>query len=168
MNFSNLKSFRLAGALLCALVAAGFGCAKKAAPSVVADAPVAKHEHHPPHGGTPVVLGEEAAHVELVLDAPAGRLQAYVLDGELENFLRIAEPSLTIVATVDGAERTLTLSPVANPATGETAGDTSLYEARADWLRTTPHFTARLVAITVRGTAYRDVAFAFPEGNDHD
>ena len=119
-------------------------------------------------GGTPVVLGEEAAHVELVLDAAAGRLQAYVLDGELENFIRVSEPSLTINATVDGIARTHTLEPGANPATGETAGDTSLYEARADWLRGGPRFTARLLAITVRGASYRDVDFAFPEGNDHD
>jgi hypothetical protein len=162
----------LAGAA-CLFVAAG--CAKKEGvsaahetPTAAKEAPVAKHEHHPPHGGTPVVLGEEAAHVELVRDAASGRLQAYVLDGELENFIRVADAALTIVAAGDGGERTLTLLPVADAATGETAGDTSLFAAQADWLKTTPRFTARLTAITVRGTAYRDVGFAFPEGNDHD
>lgn len=165
----------LSGALIVAGLLATIGCAKKTdtraahdGSMVAKDAPVAKHEHHPPHGGTPVVLGEEAAHVELVLDAAGGRLQAYVLDGELENFIRIPDASLTIVATVDGAERMLTLMPVPNGATGETAGDTSLFETQADWLKTTPKFPAKLTAITVRGTAYRDVAFAFPEGNDHD
>jgi len=39
-----------------------------------------KHEHKPPHGGAPVVLGDEEYHVELVLDAPAGKLDAYVFD----------------------------------------------------------------------------------------
>jgi hypothetical protein len=39
-----------------------------------------KHVHHPPHGGTPVVLGDEVYHLELVLDTPNGVLQAYVFD----------------------------------------------------------------------------------------
>lgn len=157
-------------ALLLALVA---GCAKNSSRDAVAagpaeNVPVAKHEHHPPHGGTPVVLGAEAAHVELVVDATAGRIQAYVLDGELENFIRVAAPKLEIVARLADGPRTLELSPVANSATGETVGDTSLFQAEAEWLRTTPRFEAKLVAITVRGVDYRDVAFAFPEGNDHD
>jgi hypothetical protein len=154
--------------MVLAVASCATGCAKKAPPATASDAPVAKHEHHPPHGGTPVVLGDEAAHVELVLDAATGRLQAYVLDGELENFIRVSDPTLTIVATVDGAERVLALAAVASPASGETVGDTSLFETQADWLKTTPRFAAKLVAITVRGTAYSEVVFAFPEGNDHD
>lgn len=165
----NTKTPRMiCSALALAAAFATGGCAKKTPPAVASEAPAAKHEHHPPHGGTPVVLGEEAAHVELVLDAGSGRLQAYVLDGELENFIRVAEPSLTIVATVDGAERALVLAAVASPASGETVGDTSLFETQADWLKTTPRFAAKLASITVRGVVYRDVVFGFPEGNDHD
>lgn len=168
MNTKISRLVYLSLALATAAVVAATGCAKKTSPATASDAPVAKHEHHPPHGGTPVVLGEEAAHIELVRDAATGGLQAYVLDGELENFIRVADPTLTIVATVEGAERVLTLPAVASSASGETVGDTSLFETQADWLKTTPHFTAKLAAITVRGTSYRDVAFAFPEGNDHD
>lgn len=172
----NWKTMRwLCGAVIMSGVLVAAGCAKKT-DTAVAPGPAAaghetaaqKHEHHPPHGGTPVVLGEEAAHVELVRDAASGRLQVYVLDGELENFIRIADARLAIVAKVDGEDRVLSLLPVANAATGETAGDTSLFETQADWLRTTPRFPATLSAITVRGTSYRDVAFSFPEGNDHD
>ena len=127
-----------------------------------------KHEHHPPHGGTPVVLGDEAYHIELVLDASAGTLQAYVLDGEMENFIRSTVPSIEIVATVGGAQRTLVLAAVANPATGETVGDTSLFEAQADWLKTTPEFDGVLKSVTIRGTTFTDVKFNFPRGNDTD
>ena len=166
MNILTLcRAGRLLGALL-ALAAAG--CARKSESAVAADVPAGKHEHHPPHGGTPVVLGEEAAHLELVLDAAAGRLQAYVFDGELENFIRIADPELEIAAEVGGATHALTLHALADPATGETVGATAAFAGEADWLKTTPRFKAKLARITVRGTAYRDVAFAFPEGNDHD
>src|SRR5665213_759046 len=72
------------------------------------------HHHHPPHGGTPVVLGNGAYHLELVLDAPTGRLQAYVLDAEMENFVRTAAPSIAITASVNGTARELVLAAVAN------------------------------------------------------
>ena len=145
-------------ALLCA------GCARPSSPS---DQPH-KHVHHPPHGGTPVVLGDEIYHIELVLDQKAGRLQAYVFDGELENFIRSGESSIEIDATVGGAPRALVLSAVANPATGETVGDTSLFEGQADWLRSAGEFDGVLRTITIRGTTFTDVKFNYPRGNDTD
>lgn len=128
----------------------------------------AKHEHHPPHRGTPVVLGDELYHLEFVRDAAAGTLQAYVLDGELENFVRCAMPAFEIVAVVNGTPTTLVFQAVANPATGETVGDTALFEAHADWLKDTNEFNATLKAITVRGATFNEVAFNFPEGNETD
>jgi hypothetical protein len=115
-----------------------------------------------------VVLGDEAYHIELVLDAPSGTLQAYVLDGEMENFIRSAEPSIEIEATVDGTARTLVLAAVPNSATGETVGDTSLYQVQADWLRTAREFDGVLRRITLRGTTFTGVKFNFPRGNDTD
>jgi len=112
--------------------------------------------------------GDEAYHVELVLDASTGTLQAFVLDGELENFIRSPVPSIEIVADVGGAPRTLVLAAVPNPATGETVGDTSLFQAQAEWLKTTRGFDAVLKSITVRGTTFAGVKFNFPKGNDTD
>ena len=114
------------------------------------------------------MLGDEAYHIELVLDAPSGTLQAYVLDGELENFIRSPVPSIEIDADVNGAPRSLVLAAVANPATGETVGDSSLFEAQADWLRTTGNFDAVLRSVTIRGTTFTGVKFNFPKGNDTD
>jgi hypothetical protein len=125
-----------------------------------------KHEHKAPHGGTAVVLGKETYHIELVRDAATGTLQAYVLDGEMEKFIRTNASSFEITATVNGAPQTLTFKPVANAATGETVGDTSLFEASADWLKTTSQFDATLKSITIRGTAFNDVKFNFPKGNE--
>lgn len=126
----------------------------------------AKHEHHAPHGGTVVVLGDEEYHLELVRDAATGTLSAYVLDGELEKFIRIDTPTLTIVATVAGEARTLELAAVASTATGESVGDTSHFETRIGWLKTIEKFEAVIPALTIRGTAYSIVRFNFPEGND--
>lgn len=150
----------------CAVVA---GCAKKDAPAGHdhAAAP-AKHEHHAPHDGTAIVLGKEEYHLELVLDAAAGKLTAYVLDGELENFIRVKAPAFEVVATVGAEKKTLTFQAVANPATGETVGDTSQFEAQANWLKTTKTFDAELAALKIRNATFLHVAFNFPKGNDKD
>lgn len=154
---------RVAFALLALAFAAG--CSKE--PPLDPAAPH-KHVHHPPHGGTPVVLGDEVYHLELVLDASSGILQAYVLDGELENFIRSAVPSIEIDATAGGSPRTLTLEPVANSATGETVGDTSLFQAQADWLKSAKDFDGVVKTVTIRGTTFSGVKFNFPKGNDTD
>ena len=162
-----MNSLKRTGFLLVVPLVLILGCAKQSTASA-ADAKPAKHEHHPPHGGTPVVLGDEVYHVELVLDAAAGKLQAYVLDGEMENFIRSSVPSFEIVAMINGEEKTLVLHAVPNPATGETVGDTSLFETQADWLKTTKTFDAVVPSIIIRGTKFSDVDFNFPQGNDKD
>jgi hypothetical protein len=150
--------------ILAALALLAAGCSRSES---AADQPH-KHVHHPLHGGTPVVLGDEVYHIEMVLDQKEGKLQAYVFDGELENFIRSGVPSIEIDASVGGETKVLVLSAVANPATGETVGDTSLFEGRADWLRTTGDFDAVLKTITIRGTTFTDVKFNYPRGNDTD
>src|SRR5690349_10658250 len=91
------------------------------------------HVHRAPHGGTLVELGEHTYNLELVRDADAGKLTAYVLDGHAENFIRIPAASFELVAFAGGERKTLTLRAVANSATGETVGNTSQFEAQADW-----------------------------------
>src|ERR1700733_7713499 len=99
-----MKFIRFTAVLLLAATAFAAGCSKsKQAPASTAAAKPPKHEHKPPHGGTPVVLGDEVYHVELVLDAATGKLQAFVFDGELENFIRSSVPSFAVDATVNGA-----------------------------------------------------------------
>ena len=153
--------------LLLAPFVAHSSCSKSPAPASAA-APVAKHEHKAPHDGTPVVLGHEAYHVELVRDAAAGKLTAYVLDGEMEEFIRTKAATFEVVATVGGAKQTLTFRAVANAATGETVGNSSQFEAQADWLKTTATFDATLTALEIKGTTFAAVAFNFPKGNDKD
>jgi hypothetical protein len=119
----------------------------------------------PPHGGTPVVLGDEDYQVEFVLDAPAGKLIAYVLDGEMENFVRITPSAFDVTAQRPGGPQVLHFVAVANSATGETVGSTSQFEAQADWLQTAKTFDGVILEINVAGTAFKGVVFNFPKGN---
>ena len=133
------------------------GCAKEEV--------VSEHKAQPPHGGTVVALGENY-NFEFVLDAARGTLSAYVLDDEMEEFVRSNMPSFEVTAKVGGAEQTLVFKPVANPATGETVGDTALFIAHADWLKTTKTFDAVVKSVTLDGTTFTNVAFNFPKGNN--
>jgi hypothetical protein len=157
--------FLLSPALVALALLAAAACSKAPFGSAEAVQPH-HHHHHPPHGGTAVVLGDEEYHVELVLDESTGALQAYVLDSEMENFVRAAAPRVEIDATLGGTHHTLVLQPVANPETGETVGDTSLFEASADWLKAAKEFDGVLKAIEIRGATFSDVRFNFPKGND--
>jgi hypothetical protein len=150
--------------VLAALVA---GCRQKSVHGPSAAAP-AKHEHKPPHGGTPVVLGNEEYHVEFVLIAVEGKLLAFVMDGELENFVRVAADSFEVNAKLAGNDEILLFHAIANNATGETIGDTSEFEAEADWLKPNTTFDAVLKELTVRTKTYQNVQFNFPKGNDVD
>jgi len=124
------------------------------------------HSHEPPHGGAPVVLGDEVFHLEFVRDEEAGKLQAYVMDGHMENFVRIKAESIMVKVEGELDPAELELKAVANDATGETVGDTSLFEAQADWLKTTTNFTASIPIIELRDQKFENVAFKFPEGNE--
>jgi hypothetical protein len=124
------------------------------------------HQHTAPHGGTAVVLGDEAFHLEFVLDQESGSMTAYVLDAHMEKFVRCGATEFVVEAQVNGKAEPLTFKPVANLATDETVGDTSQFIANAPWLKTTQSFDAKLVDLTIRGTRFEKVAFNFPKGNE--
>jgi hypothetical protein len=116
------------------------------------------HTHQAPHGGTLIEVGEHAYNVELVRDPEAGKLTAYVLDAHAENFIRINVPAIELVAFTGGERRSLTLRAVANSATGETVGDTSQFDAQADWLKNTGEFPGEFPLLDIRGTKFQNVA----------
>ena len=47
------------------------------------------HYHEPPHGGAGVTLGDEAAHIEFLVDAGAGSVTAWFFTPHMERYLRI-------------------------------------------------------------------------------
>jgi hypothetical protein len=143
--------------LVCAvlLLVASLGCRVETPSGTAASG---GHVHTAPHGGTLIEIGDHAYNLELVRDGVAGKLTAYVLDSHAENFVRIAAPSIELVAFVGGERRPLSLKPVANPATGETIGNTAQFEAQADWLKSTAEFPGQIDALEIRGSRFQGIA----------
>jgi hypothetical protein len=132
-----------------------------------APAEQSRHRHEAPHGGTLVALGDELAHLELVLDADSGELTAYVLDGEAERGLPIAQDAIALrIAAGDAAPFAVRLAAVENVLTGETVGRTSQFAARDPRLQGLAQFEATIDRLALKGQVFENVRFAFPEGNE--
>lgn len=119
------------------------------------------HAHVAPHGGTLVELGDHQFNVEFVFDAERQVLQAYFLDGHAEAFVRVGVPEFVVTANAAGKRQLLMFKPVANAVTGESAGNSSLFEAPAEWLAAAKAFDGTLQAVNVRSTVFTNVAFKF-------
>jgi hypothetical protein len=130
--------------------------------------PLAAHEHHPPHHGSLQVLGDDFAHLEMVLDPDQGLLTAYALDGEAEESVRLAQKELRVHIRLSPSARTvdLVLKAVANELSGETVGDTSQFEAHAKALLGQAGFSGSLARVDVRGAIFTKVRLRHPEGNE--
>ncbi len=142
---------------------AGFGCAKKEGAAAPADDHAGHghssgHAHQPLMGGMLVELGEHQFNLELKYDPVRGVLQAWVLDGHAENFVRVSM-GLFDIQEAGGAQRTITLRAVGNPMTGEKPGDTSAFEGEARWLGDVAHFDGIVKALKVRDLEFRGIEF---------
>lgn len=124
------------------------------------------HVHAPPNGGTPVVLGNESFHVEFVAQATNKLMEAYILDGHLDEYVRLTIPSFEVRAQLSDRDELLQFGAVTNLSTGETVGDTAFFRADADWLEATPEFDAEIISIQIRSNRFENVSFHFPKGND--
>jgi hypothetical protein len=124
------------------------------------------HGHRAPHGGALIELGEEFAHVELVYEPASGTLRLYVLDGEAQRGVRIAQSE--VVVHIAGAQPQLAalelrLEPVENALTGETAGDTSEFTARDGRLAGVRAFRGEIAELRVRGRRFEGVPVEYPD-----
>ena len=124
-------------------------------------AATAKHDHQPLRGGRLVEIGEHVAQVEIVHDAEAGTLTAYVMNGHASRAVRLPARSLPVRIEAAGEEFALELKPVADALTGETVGDTSRFEIRADLLERIRSFRGVIVELHVFDRVFRDVAFTY-------
>lgn len=135
------------------------------------------HAEHGPHEGALVAIGHDDAHVEFVLDADSGTLKAYVLDGEAEKPVSIKQANLQVAVTLtngddaDEKERDvpkdaiIVMLKAVSPADDGTASE---FEGQADELKGAEKFAAVLTTITVKGKAFPNVDFKYPEGNEDD
>lgn len=143
------------------------------------------HHHHAekgPHGGALVAIGQDDAHLEIVLDAETGTVTAYVLDGAAEKPVAIKQESLQLALTLEhdhhkegkdeGAKKDdvpddtapLLLNAV-SPAADGTASE---FSGQLDALKGADEFDAALTAIRIGDKEFKGVTFKYPEGNEHD
>jgi hypothetical protein len=125
------------------------------------------HMHAPPHGGTPVQLGDEVYHLELVADTTEGKMLAYLYDAHFHDPVMVAETNFVLQARWSGTTESLLFARLPNPATGQLPQASALFGARADWLRTNPPFEGTLPLITLGGRAFTNVVFPYPKGTIH-
>jgi hypothetical protein len=186
----------LALALTGALVS--IGCQETAAPpkpaanaKAGADAD-GGHEHHHhghgemgPHGGALVAIGEDAAHLEVVLDAATGKVTAYALDGHAENPISIKLEQLELTFTIEhkhphdeqeppgqdkpaGAESLPETGTLILLAIEPGADGTSVFAGESADLKGAEEFDAVLSAIQIGEQEFKNVKFSYPEGNEHE
>lgn len=185
-RISPLFPFVVAGLLL----PAGCGDQAPTKPAPVAkagdhDGEEGHHHHHShgekgPHNGALVAIGEDAAHLEVVLDAETGKVTVYILDGEAKNPIPLKADKLELAFTkehdhAEGAGEkkaaeelpetgTLVLAAVEPGADGST----SVYAGESEALKGADEFDAVLTSISIGGKDYPNVKFNYPEGNEHD
>ena len=151
---------KTAAAFLLLLSILVLGACSRREPAAADPATGGGHHHRAPHGGQLVELGDHRFNLEFKYDAVRGMLQAWVLDGHAENFVRVGM-TLFDVQEAGGRQRTISLRAVANEMTGEKPGDTSAFEGEARWLGEIGHFDGVVKAVQVRETVFRDIKFHF-------
>ncbi len=120
------------------------------------------HYHAPPHGGVLVELGEHGSgyNLELYLE-DQGYLQIFVWDAHVDNLVRIVQQKIDLlVPDGNGTQKTIVCTAVADAATGETVGDTSLF-ASSDLMADQLPLKGVIPSIKVIGKTYENVPFEF-------
>ncbi|MCC7375711.1 MAG: hypothetical protein IT581_13725 [Verrucomicrobiales bacterium] len=120
------------------------------------------HHHDSAHGGVAVELGEHQFHLDFLHDAAAGTLTAWVMDAHVENFVRVSLPAFEVRIVAGARTNTISMEAVANASTGETVGSTSMFRARADFLKGLEKFSGQVGPLELRGTHLPAAAFDYP------
>jgi hypothetical protein len=112
-----------------------------------------------PHGGSMVALADKSMQLEVVFDPSSGKLGVYLNGPDGHTPVKLKSPGLQASVTPDGgAPVQATLAAVADPAAGNTAGDSSQFDATVAGLKGVSKFGA-----VVRGLPQgAEVAFTFP------
>ena len=125
-----------------------------------------RHEHHAPHGGTLVELGDHVMHVEFLLDGESGLLTAWILDAEAEKPVRVQQTHFGLLVQLPGEVAhtlRLRLDAVANPMTGESVGNSSEFRVKSSELVGVTAFVAEIDSLSARGLEFVSFEFAYPE-----
>ena len=125
------------------------------------------HYHAPPHGGILVELGEHGYgyNLEFYLE-DQGFLQIFVWDAHVDNLVRIKQEKIDLlVPDGNGTQKTIVCAAVADAATGETVGNTSLFATSKSIVDQLP-LKGVIPSIKVIGKTYENVPFEFTKNSD--
>lgn len=114
------------------------------------------HHHHAPHHGSLTMVGDHAAQIELTVDAEAGKLTVYVLDGEAEKSLTVDQADLEVAVTPDGAADALTLKLAPADAAKQDDG----FVAQDDKLKGVKKLKGTLASLKIKGKDKADEKIA--------
>ena len=154
------------GILVFALVLAGCGNEE---PEEAREEHAEGHVHKAPHGGALHEIGDHFANVELLFDSKQGRLTLFVLGSHAETAVRIKQESLAIEIEipekVQAENIQMALRARADPLSGETEGDSSVFTGASDRLKGLERFLVEIKEIEIRGERYSGLWLKYPEGD---
>jgi hypothetical protein len=153
--------------LIVLMMLAGCGDSMPPAATSAAHSHDDDHLHSPPHGGTPVQLGDEVYHLELVPDPPANQMLAYLYDGHFHDMVMVAETNFAIQARFNDRVETLSFNRLPDPATGKLPEKSALFAAKVGWLTNVVSFDGMLPSVEFGGRSFTNVTFPFPKGTVH-
>ncbi|NIP29673.1 MAG: hypothetical protein GTO02_05045 [Candidatus Dadabacteria bacterium] len=155
-----IKHIFLSFAVLCFLFAA---CEKEQELPPEEPEVVDTGERIAPHGGTLVVLGDEAGYLEIVLDDSIGKLTVYVLDGMAKNSVELSQGSIDLDVTkrvlmgkgVEVITYNLSLQP--------DGGSKSAFSVTDNRLKGLTSFQGNIKSISINGNTFSNVGFNYPQ-----
>lgn len=113
-------------------------------------------------------LGEEVAHLEIVLDGESGEIHLYLLDGSAESGVPTEARTQFSLELSDPVKSTLVLNPVADPLTGETEEKTSHFKGQLDDMKGKSALCGTIAEVAVKGQTFSKVPVCYPEGIPED
>ena len=123
------------------------------------------HIHQPLRGGVLMELGKHGSGYNLeILQNTNDQLEIFILDAHAENYVRISQPSIEL--TLTDSNQTMSLGAVADPATGETVGNSSLFRTESNISKNIP-LVGTLRSLQIGSKTYTDQPLKF-SGNPKD
>jgi len=117
------------------------------------------HIHQPLRGGVLMELGKHGSGYNLeILQNTNDHLEIFILDAHAENYVRISQPSIEL--TLTDSNQTMSLGAVADPATGETVGNSSLFRTESNISKNIP-LQGILRSLKIGSKTYTDQPFEF-------
>ena len=120
------------------------------------------HVHQPLRGGVLYELGKHGSghNFELVTNEK-GQLELFVLDAHAENYVRILQKQIDLqIINPTNSTKVLPLHAIADPATGETVGNTSLFRSTSQVTALLP-LSATMSSLKIGNSDYEKVSIEF-------